>query len=129
MVQQAFSYTLHQGFSKQVSQVGQHALFGHPHNPSCYRLATAVVTYAIVFLSQHGLGDSSVLEHGFIVTEHICRALNRDSKHAQLIAYHLDVLNCCPHSNTLATECASLHGILPFTVPDNRSSVQEYVET
>ena len=86
MVQQAFSYTLHQGFSKQVSQVGQCALFGHPHNPGCYRLVTAVVTYAIVFPFQCGLGDSSGFEHGFIVAEHIHWALNWDPKHAQLIA-------------------------------------------
>ena len=38
----------------------------------------------------------------------------------------LDVLNCRPHGNKLATQCTSLHRILPFTAPDNRSAVQEY---
>ena len=36
------------------------------------------------------------------------------------------MLNRRPHSNELTTECTGFHGILPFTVPDNRSPVQEY---
>ena len=44
-----------------------------------------MVTYAIVFLFQCVLGDYSVLEHGFIVAEHVHRALNWDPKHAQVI--------------------------------------------
>ena len=36
------------------------------------------------------------------------------------------MLNRRPHGNKLTAKCASLHGILPLTVPDNRSSVQEY---
>ena len=74
-----------QGFSKQVSQVSQCVLLGNPHDPCCCCLATVVVTYAIVFLFQCGLGDHSVFEHGFIVTEHIRQALDRDPKHVQLI--------------------------------------------
>ena len=52
----------------------------------CYRLVTAVLTDAIVFLFQCGLGDCSVFEHGFIVAEHIRRALSQDPKHVQLMA-------------------------------------------
>ena len=114
------------GLVNKSAQVGQRALFGHPHNPSCYCLATAVVTYAVVLLFQSGLRDCCIFEHSFIVAKHIRRTLNRDPKHVQLIAWRLDVLNCRPHGNNLATECACLHGILPFTVPDNRNSVQEY---
>ena len=36
------------------------------------------------------------------------------------------MLNRHPHGDELTTECTSLHGILPFTVPDNRGPVQEY---
>ena len=86
MVQKAFSDSLHQGLRKQIRQVSQRTLLGHSHNPSCYRLATAVVTYAIVLLLQSGFRDCRVFEHSFIVTKHIRRALNRDPKHAQLIA-------------------------------------------
>ena len=69
-----------------VRQVCQGSLLGHPHNPSCYRLATAVVAYAIMLLLEGGLGDGCILKHCFVVTEHICRALNGNPKHAQLIA-------------------------------------------
>ena len=36
------------------------------------------------------------------------------------------MLDSRPHGDELATKCAGLHGILPFTVPDDWSSVQEY---
>jgi len=84
-----------------------------------------MISNRMMFVLQGWLGDSCKLGYGIIVTIDISWAINKNTKHPQLIPQTLDHLHCCLYSTELSAERTCLDGGLQFTIPVNRSLVDE----
>ena len=83
---QSPSLLAHQHLSQQVRQVRRSILFSNPQNPCRCGFSNRVIVNRVVFLRQSRLRYTRILHDTLIITIHICRSIDRNSKHPQLVS-------------------------------------------
>ena len=91
-----------------------------------HRLLAHVVRDTVVFFFSWESGMDAFVIYCLVIKEHVSWSIHRDPKHSQLIGQWCYQLQRIFHSYELWSKLRVLHAILPFTMPNNGSTIDKH---
>jgi hypothetical protein len=110
-----------QDLGQQISQICLSVFLSNPQNSTSSSLPYCMIIDSIVLLRQGRFRDASILDHPTVITEHIRRSLNPDTKTPQLVSQSNQQILTNPQCHQLTAKSGTLYSVLPLAVSDNGS--------